>query len=68
MKVGTPEPVRVITTLVPNSPFTSIDPISGVSRRSCASPCTSSSSIDLIPGTVCSSSASCFISWGVIRG
>ena len=56
--------VRVMTTPVPNHPFTSIEPISGDSRSSCASPLTSFSSIDLIPGTFCSSSASSFISWG----
>ena len=41
-----------MTTPVPNQPLISIDPISGDSRSSCASPFTSLSSIDWIPGHV----------------
>jgi hypothetical protein len=63
--VGVTE-VRVITTPVPNQPLTSIEPISGDSRSSWASPFTSFSSTERIPGTFWSSSASCFISCGVI--
>ena len=59
--VGAAE-VRVMTTPVPNHPLISIEPISGDSRSSWARPFTSFSSIDRMPGTFWSSSASCFIS------